>query len=167
MLPTQLHGQELWLDGFNVLTIIESALGGGVILIGRDGCCRDVAGVFSHYHRVEETVPALHAIGKITAQWGVSGCRWWLDSPVFNSGRLKAIIMEVAKETAWPWQVELVTNPDRVLAAAEQVVSSSDHAILDRCQRWVNVARQVIATEVPQAWVVDLGEDGDSGITVS
>jgi hypothetical protein len=29
-----LRGQELWLDGFNVLTVIESALGGGVILIG-------------------------------------------------------------------------------------------------------------------------------------
>jgi hypothetical protein len=159
LLPTQLQGRELWLDGFNVLTVIESALGGGVILIGRDGCCRDLAGVFSHYHRVEETVPALRAIGEITAQWGVSGCRLWLDSPVFNSGRLKAIIMEVATEAGWSWQVELVTNPDRVLAGAEQVVSSSDHAILDRCQRWVNVARHVIETEVPKAWVVELGQD--------
>ena len=35
-----LKGQELWLDGFNVLTAAETALGGGVILVGRDGCCR-------------------------------------------------------------------------------------------------------------------------------
>jgi len=39
VLPTQLQGQELWLDGFNILTAVETALGGGVILIGRDGCC--------------------------------------------------------------------------------------------------------------------------------
>ncbi len=155
----ELRGQELWLDGFNLLTAVETALGGGVILVGRDGCCRDVAGVYSHYHRVQETVPALQAIGRMAAQWGVSQCRWWLDSPVFNSGRLKGIILKVAAEGCWPWQVELVTNPDRVLSAAPQVVSSADHVILDRCQRWFNVARQVITSEVPQARVVNLSPE--------
>ena len=132
-------------------------MGGGVILIGRDDCCRDVAGVYSHYHKVEETVPALQAIGRTVSQWGVAECRWWLDSPVFNSGRLKGIILEVAAEAGWPWQVEMVTNPDRVLSAAEQIVSSSDHVILDRCRQWFNLARQVITDQVPQARVVDLG----------
>jgi len=158
----QLEGQQLWLDGFNVLAAVETALGGGVILIGRDGCCRDVAGIYSHYRKVEETLPALHAIGRIASQLGVSECRWWLDSPVFNSGRLKGIILEVAAEAGWPWQVELVTNPDRVLSAADQIVSSSDHAILDRCQKWFNLARQVIAAQVPQARVVDLGADANA-----
>jgi hypothetical protein len=157
--PPQLQGQALWLDGFNVLTAVETALGGGVILIGRDGCCRDVAGVYSHYHKVTETVPALQAVGRMAAQWGVAECRWWLDSPVYNSGRLKGIILQVGTKASWLWQVELVTNPDRVLSTAEQIVSSSDHAILDRCQRWFNVARQVIASQVPQARVVDLGGD--------
>jgi hypothetical protein len=155
--PPQLKGQPLWLDGFNVLTAVETALGGGAILIGRDGCCRDVAGVHSHYHKVEETVTALQAIGRMASQWGVAECRWWLDSPVFNSGRLKGIILEVAADGGWPWQVELVTNPDRVLAAADQIVASSDHAILDRCQRWFNLSRQVIVNQVPKPRVVDLG----------
>ena len=155
----QLRGQELWLDGLNVLTIIESALGGGVILIGRDGCCRDVAGVYSHYHKVAETVPALRAIGTVASQLAVTKCRWWLDSPVDNSGRLKGIIQEVADESGWPWEIELVTNPDRVLSATDQVVCSSDHAILDRCQRWFNLARHLIADQVPQPRVVDLGRD--------
>jgi len=155
--PPQLRGQELWLDGLNVLTAVETALGGGVILIGRDGCCRDVAGIYSHYHKVAETVPALRAIGQLASQWAVTKCHWWLDSPVDNSGRLKGILHEVATEAGWPWQVELVTNPDRVLSATDQIVSSSDHAILDRCQRWFNLARQVIAHHVPQARIVDLG----------
>ncbi len=153
----QLRGQALWLDGFNVLTAVETALGGGVILIGRDDCCRDVAGVYAHYHKVEETVPALQAIGRAVAEAGVAECRWWLDSPVFNSGRLKGIILGVAGEAGWPWQVEMVTNPDKVLSAAEQIVSSADHAILDRCEKWFNLARLVIAEQVPQARVVDLG----------
>ena len=157
--PPQLRGQELWLDGLNVLTSVETALGGGVILIGRDGCCRDVAGIYSHYHKVAETVPALRAIGQLASQWAVTKCHWWLDSPVDNSGRLKGILHEVATEAGWPWQVELVTNPDRVLSVTDQIVSSSDHAILDRCQRWFNLARQVIAKHVPQARIVDLGLD--------
>ncbi len=153
----QLQGQPLWLDGFNILTAVETALGGGVVLLGQDGCCRDVAGVYSHYHRVEETVPALQAIGRMAVEWGVAECRWWLDSPVFNSGRLKRIILHVGTEAGWPWQVELVTNPDRVLAGAGEIVSSSDHVILDRCQRWFNVTREVIARHVPQARLVHLG----------
>jgi len=160
--PTQLQGRALWLDGFNILTAVETALGGGIVLIGRDGCCRDVAGVYSHYHKVMETVLALQAIGRMAAQWGVAECRWWLDRPVYNSGRLKGIILQVGTEAGWPWQVELVTNPDRVLSAAEEIVSSSDHAILDRCQRWFNAARRVIASQVPQARVVDLGGDINS-----
>jgi hypothetical protein len=118
-----------------------------------------VAGIYSHYHKVTETVPALRAIGQLASQWAVTKCHWWLDSPVDNSGRLKRILHEVATEAGWPWQVELVTNPDLVLSATDQIVSSSDHAILDRCQRWFNLARQVIVKHVPQARIVDLGLD--------
>jgi hypothetical protein len=160
--PPQLQGRELWLDGFNVLTAVETALGGGVILIGRDGCCRDVAGIYSRYHKVVETIPALHAIGRFVSQWAVTKCCWWLDSPVNNSGRLKGIILQVAAETGWPWQVEMVTNPDRVLSATDEIVSTSDHVILDRCQKWFNLSREVIVNHVPQARIVDLGADETS-----
>jgi hypothetical protein len=66
----------------------------------------------------------------------------------------------VATEANWPWEVELVTNPDRVLSAAERIGSSCDHAILDRCQRWFNLAREGIASCIPQARIVDLGPGG-------
>jgi hypothetical protein len=136
-----------------------------MILIGRDDCCPDVAGVYSHYHKVEETVPAFQAIGRMAARWAVAKCCWWLDSPVSNCGRLKGIILEVAAAAAWLWRVELVTNPDQVLSGVEQIVCSSDHAILDRCQQWVNLARQVIAAQVPQAHVVDLGKEENGSVS--
>src|SRR5206468_10760748 len=43
--PDQTRGQVVELDGFNVLTTVEAALGGAVVLRGRDGCDRDLAGV--------------------------------------------------------------------------------------------------------------------------
>jgi hypothetical protein len=101
--PGSLRGQELWLDGYNALMVIEAALGGGVVLVGRDECCRDVLGIHGSYHHVQETAPALALIGELTAEWDVSRCHWWLDQPVSNSGRLRALILETAAHRGWDW----------------------------------------------------------------
>jgi len=39
----QLRGRRLLIDGYNVLTTIEAAMAGGVIIVGRDGAWRDLA----------------------------------------------------------------------------------------------------------------------------
>jgi len=151
-----LRGQELWLDGYNILMVLEAALGGGVVLVGRDGCCRDVLGIHGSYHRVQETEPALRLVGDLTGAYGVAGCRWWLDEPVSNSGRLKALILQVAAAQGWAWQVELAMNPDNTLARSPQIVATADSAILDRCLCWVNLARAIVTRWVPHARLVDL-----------
>jgi hypothetical protein len=154
--PEQWRGQELWLDGYNVLMVLEAALGGGVVLLGRDDCCRDVLGIHGSYHRVQETAPALQLVGEMLRDYGVTACRWLLDKPVSNSGRLRALILEAAAKAGWNWQVELEMNPDNVLAKSSAVVATSDSMILDRCERWANVAREVITRRIPQARLVDL-----------
>jgi hypothetical protein len=156
--PQQLRGKELWVDGYNVLTLIESALSGGVVLPGRDGCLRDIAGIHRRYRKVTETMPALRLIGEHVAEWGVSMCRWWLDKPVSNSGRLKTLILEAANANGWAMEVELVFSPDHVLSHTEHAVATSDGVILDRCVAWVNVAEEIIRESVRSAWVVDLGK---------
>lgn len=155
------RGRELWLDGYNVLTVLENALAGGVVLLGRDGCCRDIAGVHRRYRQVNETAPVLHMIGETVANWGVTCCRWYLDKPVSNSGRLKTFISEAAAAAGWNMPVKLVFNPDRVLWESEQVIATSDGVVLDRCQRWVNLAREILVERIPQARVLNLSpEDG-------
>jgi hypothetical protein len=159
--PIRVQGRELWLDGYNVLTVLESALSGGVVLLGRDGCCRDIAGIHRRYRKVNETLPVLRLIGETAAQWGVTWCRWWLDKPVSNSGRLKALILEAAAAAGWNASVELVFNPDRVLWESPEVIATSDGVVLDRCRNWVNLARQIIAERLPQTRLVDLSAGGD------
>ncbi len=154
--PSVLDGQELWLDGYNVLTGVEAALAGGVILLGCDGCCRDMAGVHARYRQVAETIPALRLVGEFVAQWRIARCWWWLDRPVSNSGRLKQTLLATAAQAGWDWQVELDYNPDKVLSQTEHVVASADSVILDRCQRWLNLARLVIGLRIPDARLVDL-----------
>lgn len=154
--PETLRGEEIWIDGLNVLTGIEVALAGGIILIGRDECCRDIAGIHRHYRKVEETSSALRLLADLTSSWGVTQCRWWLDKPVSNTGRLKQMIQEVAGELGRQWEVELVNSPDAVLSRATQVIATADSVILDRCQRWVNLVGAVIAQRIPQARCIDL-----------
>ena len=152
----QLQDQPLLLDGYNVLTTIEAALAGGVLIIGRDGAWRDMASIHGTYRKVEETVPAITLIGELLAELRSGPCTWLLDSPVSNSGRLKMIFVEVARAHAWDWQIELVPNPDRVLIESKRLVATADSVILDGCAQWVNLAGEVVRRKVPTAHVLDL-----------
>ena len=158
----QLNGRELWLDGFNVLTMLESALAGGIVILGRDGCCRDIAGIHRRYRKMSETVSALRMVGETAAAWAVTCCRWWLDKPVSNSGRLKTLILETAASAGWKMQAELTFSPDHVLSHTDQVIATSDGIVLDRCERWVNLVRLIIGQRIPQTRLLDLvAQDSD------
>ena len=151
-----LRGRPMRIDGFNVLTTVEAALGGGVVLRGRDGSDRDLAGVHGTYRRVEETRPALGLIGAVLADLGAGPCTWYLDSPVSNSGRLRAILLEYAAEHGHDWRIELVFNPDPILAGSAEFVATADSVILDHCAGWFPLARAAVEAGVPGAHIVDL-----------
>jgi hypothetical protein len=155
MTATEVEGGPLWVDGLNVLTTIEAALAGGVLLIGRDGCCRDLAGMHGHYKRVAETLPAIGLAGRTLSRLRVAKVIWLLDKPVSNSGRLSGWIRQAAEEHGWNWHVELVANPDPLLADAAEPVASADSMILDRCRLWFNLARSIVAEHVPEARILD------------
>jgi hypothetical protein len=154
--PEPLGGAVLDIDGFNVLTTLEVALSGGIVLIGRDGVMRDIAGVHGSYRRVDETVPALEMLAAYTAALGVTACRFLLDRPVSNSGRLAALIESHAQAHGWPFSAHVVQNPDAELVRSTHVVCSADGMVLDRAGRWFNLARQCVEHGVPAARTIDL-----------
>jgi hypothetical protein len=153
----QVGGRPLWIDGYNVLTTVETALAGGVVIVGRDGSWRDMASMHGTWKRVEETRPAIERVGRVLAGANVGDVVWFLDAPVSNSGRLKGTIPEIAAERGWPWRVEIVPDPDKILRGArDEVVATADSVILDACGGWIALAREV-AREIESAWVVGMG----------
>lgn len=155
----QMRGRTVMVDGFNLLVSLEAALSGGVLLLCRDGCIRDMSSVHGSYHAVVETDAALTTAGMRLADLGVVSTHWLLDSPVSNSGRLAQRIREVAVAHAWPWTVEAVFNPDATLIATrETVVISSDAVVIDGAVCWFNLAADLILSGQigPMPWVVDL-----------
>ena len=155
-------GQPIGIDGYNLLITIESALSGGLILVGRDGCCRDLASVHGTYRKVEETKPAVELILDLLSDFDIPRVDWYLDRPVSNSGRLKTLIADAIAESgdtfgpSGRWNIELVDSPDTVLASSSHPAGTSDSAVLDRCAAWLNLAADIIAARVPAALIVDL-----------
>jgi len=136
LLPLKnLAAQTLVIDGYNLLITIEAAVSGAAIFKTRDGSFKDLAGIHGSYRKVTETIPAIGIIGDFLNEINSPPALWLLDSPVSNSGRLKKIIETIAAENNWPWQVNLLTNPDTELINTDSVVVTSDGVILDKCKK--------------------------------
>ena len=152
----QIAGKPLLIDGFNLLTTVEAALAHGVVLVCLDGCYRDLASMNGHFKLVVETQNALSLIAETLQGFGASEVVWMLDSPVSNSARLAELIRRVGQESNW--RVELVKDPDPLLAISRHTVVTADSAILDAGVRWSNVAREILVARLPHAWLVRLDE---------
>ncbi len=148
-------GRPLWIDGFNLLTTVEAALAGGVLLRGRDGCLRDMASMHGQYKRVAETAPAIARVGALLVELDPTEVRWLLDRPVSNSGRLATALRAAADAAGWPWTVDLVPDPDRLLVETDAVVASADAAVLDGCGAWLELAGRVVG-DLDAVWCLDL-----------
>jgi hypothetical protein len=153
-----LDGAELALDGFNCLITMEAALSGGLTFRGRDGVVRDISSVHGSYRRVEETERAIDLLADLFRRAAPAAITWYLDRPVSNSGRLRALLEERSRAGGIEWSVELVNNPDRVLvgASAKTVVASSDGWVIDRADSWIDLPGLIITEGLPEAWLIDL-----------
>lgn len=149
-------GKAIAIDGYNLLITIEAALGGAPIFVGRDGCCRDMCGLHGTYRRVQETMPAVELVGRFLAEHTIAPIQWFFDSPVSNSGRLKAMLADCAKKNNWNWQVELNDNPDKELIVSDRIVVTSDSVILDACKQWLDLSAEIIRQNIPAVNLIDM-----------
>ncbi|MBN2132459.1 MAG: DUF434 domain-containing protein, partial [Sedimentisphaerales bacterium] len=152
----RLAGRPLAIDGYNLLITVEAAMSGGFLFRGRDGCFRDLASIHGTYRKVEETIPAVTLIGEFLAQSAVPQALWLLDSPVSNSGRLKTLIARLARDHNWNWDIRLAFSPDAELSKTDTIVVTTDSVILDACQKWTNLAAEIITQRLPCPIIIDL-----------
>jgi len=153
---TTLNGKSVVIDGFNLLITIETALGGGAIFRGLDGCCRDLSAVYGSYKIVEETRRAIEAIGMTLERAAVKKALWYFDRPVSNSGRIAKMVRDIAEERGWPFEAELTDRTDALLSRSGDIVISCDSAILERTEQWCNLACSTIEQQLPDVWFIDL-----------
>jgi hypothetical protein len=151
-----IQNEHVIVDGFNLIITVEAALSGAALLICRDNCLRDLSSVHGSYRSVQETEHAICLIGEVLAELKPLSVLWLLDRPVSNSGRLARKISDLALEHGWPWEVEVVFNPDKNIIVSERIAITSDSSVLDRLASWTNFNRHLIEQRLASSLLVDL-----------
>ena len=105
----------IYIDGFNLIITLEVALSNGSLIKGSDGNIIDLAGLRGTYKIIDKTEIALKLIDKFLDDYNCKYARFYLDSPVSNSGNLKCKILECFKYFDVEVDVELVNNADVML----------------------------------------------------
>lgn len=144
---TELKDQVIYLDGFNVLILLESLLSEAYIFEGVDGCFRDLSGVHGTYKRVNQTQKAIELVASFFHKSQAQKLVWIFDQPVSNSGRIKQMVLDFAIENQLNWEGELQFSPDKFLAECSLIIISSDAWILDHCKEWFNLIGYLINEE--------------------
>lgn len=159
----QLHaadvaGQMLIIDGLNVVTTIEVALAGGVLLVGRDGCLRDMASFHGSYRLVQETERAVQILVGLVASMGPGEAVMYIDRPVSNSGRLAELVRREAASQRSNLRALTSERVDETLKHSAAIVATADSAVLDACKRWVCLAKMAVEYHRPEMeplWLLD------------
>lgn len=145
-----LKDKTLNIDGFNLIISLEVALSGGTLIVGDDGLIRDLAGLRGTYKLIDKTDIAIEYIFKFLESKEVKVINIYLDSPVSNSGNLKIRILELSNKYKIITNVILVNNADVVLEKLDYVVTS-DSTILDKCDSYINLSKNIINDYIPKA----------------
>lgn len=140
-----LEGKEICIDGFNALILLESTLSNGYVFKGQDGFIRDLSSVYGTYKKVKQTSQAIEIIMDFFIKEKIKKAVWLFDKPVSNSGKLKQIIEETAFGNNLNWEVQLVNNPDKVIAESDYIAITSDAWILDNAPASFNLMKYILS----------------------
>ncbi|HZX21649.1 MAG TPA: DUF434 domain-containing protein, partial [Clostridia bacterium] len=152
----------MFIDGFNIIITLEVALSGSILILGKDGVLRDLAGLRGTYKLIDKTETALGLIGMVLNKFNIPQVKFFLDKLVSNSGKLKNKILNHSKVWNIPTEVELVRDPDPILSDMERVVTG-DSVILDNCKSWFNLSGKIVEDYIKDAWIIRFDEKLDDG----
>lgn len=154
-----LADQTVHIDGFNTIITLEVALSKSLLLKCMDGTVRDLAGLRGTYRLIDKTDVAIRWIGDMLEKHKVQRAHFYLDAPVSNSGKLGQRIREVLAASRFEVEVAIINDVDSTLEIEDNVVTS-DAIILNHCNSWINLCRQIIDEKIGQYPYVDFSSVG-------
>ena len=75
---------------------------------------------------------------------------------LLSRGYSSASAIEIGKVNGYNWNAELLNDPDQKLAESKNVVISSDGWILDRAEKWFNLAGYLIINYIKTASILEV-----------
>lgn len=133
-LKTEISGEHISIDGYNVLLTMSNYLLGRTVYISNDGLLRDAGEVFGRQQPLELLRDVIDFTFPMLKQGGSCSVAVYFDSPVAFSGELAGYLREQLELLQLPATVEAVHSPDFFLKKAEYgLVATSDSIIIDTC----------------------------------
>ena len=142
--PSGLKGEELWIDGFNVLNTVEAALRGEPLLICDDGVLRDFSEVYGKYKISTNTQKALKLIAQALKNLSISKVKILLESQISRSGEIAAEARRILSKHGLEGIAETTKSVDSQLSKTTSIVATSDSAILLRCKKFFDLSAYII-----------------------
>ena len=156
----KISGQELAIDGYNVVITIEAALSGRPLVFGDDGFLRDISGLSGNFRRTGRTEESLRLIYAFLKERKPRRTMFLFDAPISKSGRLAEEVRKHLKEMNIPGDAETVRVPEDILIGFPGIVATSDTAIIDQSARIVDLASLVIRQRIPSVSILRFKKRG-------
>lgn len=151
----EIGGQTIYIDGFNVLIGLEIAFSDSMLFLCPDGTVRDLGGLHGTYRLIPQTDMAIKALTGALRELGAAKAVIYLDKPVSNSGRLRQRIYELSEGSGLDIEVCVEEQVDTILKG-KPLIASGDAIILDECDRWFSLEKEVIRRQIGEYPYIEL-----------
>ncbi len=143
-----IQNKDLAIDGHNVLITVEAGLSGRPLILADDGFVRDISGLSGSFKKTEMTEKALRLIVTLLKKWKPRHTLFLFDAPISKSGILAQEMRALLKKENLPGDAMAVNVPEKILIGFQGVVATSDTAIIDRSEKVIDLAGNIIRTTI-------------------
>ena len=138
-----LRGQEILIDGFNVLNTVETMLRGETLILCDDGVLRDFSEVHSKYRLSDLTERALSMVLSFLKGLEVARAELLYESQISRSGEIAGLTRRMMKAIGIEGDARTLRTVDSALSRSQKIVATSDSAILLKCKHFVDIPQSL------------------------
>jgi len=146
--PEAIRNKDLAIDGHNVLITIEAGLSSRPLVLADDGFIRDISGLSGSFKKTEMTEKAFRLIVTFLKRWRPRHTLFLFDAPISKSGVLAQEVRVLLKKEGLPGDSIAMKVPEKTLIGFQGVVATSDTAIIDRSKKVIDLAGDIIGTQI-------------------
>jgi len=128
-------GQDLTVDGYNVLITVETILKGEEVVLCDDGFIRDTSATFGRHAISENTRKAIEEVGQVIKKSKAKSAALVFDSGVSRSGELCTLVEKRLNEAGVKTEARISPNADLEVSRGRGIICTSDRAIIKKVER--------------------------------
>jgi hypothetical protein len=146
--PEAIKNKDLAIDGHNVLITVEAGLSWRPLILADDGFIRDISGLSGSFKKTELTEEAIQLIVTFLKKWRPRHTLFLFDAPISKSGILAQELRALLKKEGLPGDALAMKVPEKILIGFQGVIATSDTAIIDRSEKVIDLAGDIIRTKI-------------------